>query len=91
MSDQVLTVAIRLRMMRNLWHISQKELAARAELSRGIVSLIENGNDDTVKVSTLRALSYSLDTPMTTWFIADDEWLAWYNQYSNNAHWWPRL
>lgn len=90
MPDQVLTIAIRLRMMRTLWHISQKELATRAELSRGIVSLIENGNDNTVKVSTLRALSYPLDVPMATWFVADSEWLAWYNQYRSNAHQWPR-
>lgn len=87
--DPVLTIAVRLRLLRAAWGVSQQELAAKSGLSRGVVSLIENGNDHTIKVSTLRSLSTAMHVPMTTWFAGDSEWLAWYNDYRSNAH--PQL
>jgi transcriptional regulator with XRE-family HTH domain len=57
--DQRLGAAFRLVRIRRRWR--QQDVAGRAGLSRGVVSMLERGHVDQVTVGTLRAVALALD------------------------------
>lgn len=72
-----LTLALRLRLLREHAHLAQCELAAKAHLSRNAISGLENGARDT-KVSTIIALADALGVPAHTFLLPEREWIDWF-------------
>lgn len=59
---------VALKTIREERNFSQEELAEKSGVSRTTISLIENGNSTTIKLSTLQKLAKALDVGIDYFF-----------------------
>lgn len=59
---------VALKTLREERKLSQEELAERSGVSRTTISLIENGNSTTIKLSTLQKLAKALEVGVDYFF-----------------------
>jgi len=58
----------RIKERREELKMAQSELVEKTGLSRATISLLENGGDIDIKISTLKALADALDCPPSSLF-----------------------
>jgi transcriptional regulator with XRE-family HTH domain len=71
-----MTLAVRLKALRNAARMSQQELATRAGLSMSMVAQLEQGTKTDPRVSTLVALAKALGVDLNTLAGFDEPPLA---------------